>query len=74
MKYDIIYYIIGILYLIFDLEVILLYPILYVLRSYLSLFILFFFVTILIAGYIYEWKIGALNIVYLKMFIPTVAT
>lgn len=68
MKYDIIYYIIGILYLIFDLEVILLYPILYVLRSYLSLFILFFFVTILIAGYIYEWKIGALNIVYLKKF------
>lgn len=59
MKYDIIYYLIGILYLIFDLEVILLYPILYVLKSYLSIFILFIFIIILIGGYIYEWHIGA---------------
>ena len=63
MKYDIIYYIIGILYLIFDLEVILLYPIIYVLRSYLSIFIIFLFLIVLIGGYIYEWHIGAQDIV-----------
>lgn len=63
MKYDIIYYLIGILYLIFDLEIVLLYPIIYVLKSYLSVLILFIFITILIAGYIYEWHIGALDII-----------
>jgi NADH:ubiquinone oxidoreductase subunit 3 (subunit A) len=62
MKYDIIYYLIGILYLIFDLEIVLLYPIIYVLKSYLSILILFLFITILILGYIYEWHIGALDI------------
>jgi NADH-quinone oxidoreductase subunit A len=64
MKYSIIYWLIGILYLIFDLELIILIPmaIHFSYMTYLSLISFFIFLFILIVGYIYEWKTGSLNL------------
>jgi NADH-quinone oxidoreductase subunit A len=65
LKFEILYYVIGILFLIFDLEIIFLIPlaaILFSFHSFLGFLILFLFITILTIGFIYEWLMGALEI------------
>lgn len=66
MKFDILYYIIGIQYLIFDLEIIFLFPlvsILSTLNSLIAIWTIQIFLIILTIGFIYEWYQGALKIV-----------
>jgi NADH-quinone oxidoreductase subunit A len=61
MKFEILYYVIGILYLIFDLEIIFLFPAGVALLS-LNLFafwIVILFLIILTIGFLYEWFHGA---------------
>lgn len=61
--FDVHFYIVGILFLIFDLEIAFLFP-WSVALNYLGLigyFKVLIFLTILTIGFIYEWKKGALN-------------
>lgn len=65
-KFDIQYYVIGILYLIFDLEIIFLFPlatVLFSLGSLLAFGTVLIFLIILTIGFIYEYYHGALEIV-----------
>jgi NADH-quinone oxidoreductase subunit A len=65
IKFDVLYWIIGILYLIFDLEIIFIFPlatILHTLTNPIALFAYLFFMIILTLGFIYEWKKGALKL------------
>jgi NADH-quinone oxidoreductase subunit A len=62
-RFPVKYYLVAMLFLIFDIEVIFLYPWAAVLRD-LRLFTLIAmlpFLLILIVGFIYEWRKGALN-------------
>jgi NADH-quinone oxidoreductase subunit A len=73
MKFDILYYVIGILYLIFDLEIIFLFPlatVLFSLGSLLAFWVVMIFLIILTIGFLYEWFHGALEIVAFYWF-PT---
>jgi NADH:ubiquinone oxidoreductase subunit 3 (subunit A) len=66
MKFDILYYVIGILYLIFDLEIIFLFPlasVMFSLGSLIAFWIVMAFLIILTIGFIYEYNQGALDIV-----------
>ena len=62
-SFNIQFYIIGILFIIFDLEIAFLLPwsILLGNLGIFSFWIMIFFLIILIIGFIYEWKKGALN-------------
>jgi len=63
MKINIRYYIVAMLFLIFDIEIMFLYPWAVVAGS-LKLFgflVMLFFVIILLIGYVYLWKKGALE-------------
>jgi NADH:ubiquinone oxidoreductase subunit 3 (subunit A) len=63
MKFEILYYVIGILYLIFDLEIIFLFPLaalLFTLNSLIAFWVVMLFVIILTIGFVYEWFHGAL--------------
>ncbi len=63
MKMNIRYYIIAMLFLIFDLEIMFLYP-WAVVTGQLKMFgflVMLFFVIILFIGYLYVWKKGALE-------------
>ncbi|MCK5726617.1 MAG: NADH-quinone oxidoreductase subunit A [Thiotrichaceae bacterium] len=63
IKFDIRYYLVAILFIIFDLEIAFLFPWAVVLDK-IGLFGLFsmgIFLLILIVGFIYEWKQGALE-------------
>ena len=65
-KIDIIFWIIGLLYLIFDLEIIFIFPfasIIYTLNSFFAFSVFFFFLIVLALGFVYEYNEGALNIV-----------
>lgn len=65
IKFDVLYWIIGILYLIFDLEIIFIFPlatILQTLQNPIALLAYLFFMIILTLGFIYEWKKGALKL------------
>jgi len=65
LKFEILYYVIGILFLIFDLEIIFLIPlaaILFSFHSFSGFIIILIFITILTIGFIYEWLMGALEI------------
>lgn len=65
MKFDIIYYLVGIQFLIFDLEVIFLFPLattLFTLSSYIGFQFVNIFLFILTIGFIYEYMNGALNV------------
>ena len=62
MKFEILYYVIGILYLVFDLEIIFLFPLATLLFHVNSLFVMciaLLFQTIVTIGFIYEYQIGA---------------
>ena len=63
MKFDVRYYLVAILFIIFDLEIAFLFPWAVVLEKiglfgYLSMFV---FLAILVVGFAYEWKKGALE-------------
>lgn len=64
-KIDIIFWIIGLLYLIFDLEIIFIFPfasVIYTLNSYFALISFMVFLIILALGFLYEYNEGALEI------------
>ena len=63
MRFDVRYYLVAILFIIFDLEIAFLFPWAVVLRDIgiPGLLAMAFFLTLLIIGFIYEWKKGALN-------------
>ncbi|MFN2308543.1 MAG: NADH-quinone oxidoreductase subunit A [Gammaproteobacteria bacterium] len=63
MKFDVRYYLVAILFIIFDLEIAFLFPWAVVLKD-LGLFgfmAMMVFLGILVIGFIYEWKKGALE-------------
>lgn len=63
MRFDIRYYLVAILFIIFDLEIAFLFPWAVALREIglLGLFAMGIFLTILVVGFIYEWRKGALD-------------
>lgn len=64
MKFDVRYYLVAILFIIFDLEIAFLFPWAVVFKTGLGLFgfvSMFIFLAILVVGFIYEWKKGALE-------------
>jgi NADH-quinone oxidoreductase subunit A len=64
-KFDILYYIVALLYLIFDLEIIFLFPlssIIMGLNNITSLVLGMAFVIILTIGFYYEWFNGGLQV------------
>lgn len=65
MKISILYWIIGILYLIFDLEIIFIFPfaaIMFSMNSIVALGSMMLFLIILTLGFIYEYLMGALEL------------
>jgi NADH-quinone oxidoreductase subunit A len=63
MKFDVRYYLVAILFILFDLEIAFLFPWAIVLRE-LGMFgfiAMLLFLAILVVGFIYEWKKGALE-------------
>jgi NADH-quinone oxidoreductase subunit A len=63
MKFDVRYYLVAILFIIFDLEIAFLFPWAVVLKEIGMFGFLFMvvFLTILVVGFVYEWKKGALE-------------
>ena len=63
MKFDVRYYLVAILFILFDLEIAFLFPWAVVLQSIgvFGLVAMGIFLTILVVGFIYEWKKGALE-------------
>jgi NADH-quinone oxidoreductase subunit A len=63
MKFDVRYYLVAILFIIFDLEIAFLFPWAVVLDSIgtFGLVAMGIFLFILVVGFIYEWKKGALD-------------
>ena len=62
-QFDVRYYLVAILFIIFDLEIAFLFPWAVALREIglAGLLAMGFFLLILVVGFIYEWKKGALN-------------
>ncbi|MDH5436284.1 MAG: NADH-quinone oxidoreductase subunit A [Gammaproteobacteria bacterium] len=63
MKFDVRYYLVAILFIIFDLEIAFLFPWAIVLEDigWFGFGAMFIFLAILVIGFIYEWKKGALE-------------
>ncbi len=64
-EFNIIFYIIGLLYLIFDLEILFLYPLavsLWLLNTYIGFISIILFFILLTLGFIYEWKSGIFDL------------
>ena len=63
MKFDVRYYLVAILFILFDLEIAFLFPWAIVLRELgmFGLLSLLVFLAILVVGFVYEWKKGALE-------------
>jgi len=63
MKFDVRYYLVAILFIIFDLEIAFLFPWAIVLDKIgtFGLLSMALFLTVLVIGFIYEWKKGALE-------------
>ena len=63
MKFDVRYYLVAILFILFDLEIAFLFPWAIVLKDlgWFGLIAMFIFLGILVVGFIYEWKKGALE-------------
>jgi NADH-quinone oxidoreductase subunit A len=63
MRFDVRYYLIAILFILFDLEIAFLFPWAVVLRDIGSFgfWSMMIFLAILIVGFVYEWKKGALE-------------
>ena len=63
MKFDVRYYLVAILFILFDLEIAFLFPWAIVLQDigWFGLVAMLIFLGILTVGFIYEWKTGALE-------------
>ncbi len=63
MKFDVRYYLVAILFIIFDLEIAFLFPWAVVLDQIglFGFFAMVMFLGILVVGFVYEWKKGALE-------------
>ncbi len=63
MKFDVRYYLVAILFILFDLEIAFLFPWAVVLQDigYFGFVAMLVFLAILVVGFIYEWKKGALE-------------
>ena len=63
MKFDVRYYLIAILFILFDLEIAFLFPWAIVLREigFFGFMAMMLFLAILVVGFIYEWMKGALE-------------
>lgn len=63
MKFDVRYYLVAILFILFDLEIAFLFPWAVVLDDLgkVGFVAMFVFLAILVVGFIYEWKKGALE-------------
>ena len=63
MKFDVRYYLVAILFILFDLEIAFLFPWAIVLQEIgtFGLVAMFVFLAILVVGFIYEWMKGALE-------------
>ena len=63
MKFDVRYYLVAILFIIFDLEIAFLFPWAVVLKEIgmFGFMAMVLFLAILVVGFIYEWKKGALE-------------
>ena len=63
MKFDVRYYLVAILFILFDLEIAFLFPWAIVLQDigWFGLNAMLLFLAILVVGFIYEWKKGALE-------------
>jgi NADH-quinone oxidoreductase subunit A len=63
MKFDVRYYLVAILFILFDLEIAFLFPWAVVLEEIgvFGYFSMVIFLAILVVGFIYEWKKGALE-------------
>ena len=63
MKFDVRYYLVAILFIIFDLEIAFLFPWAVVLKELgtFGFWAMMIFLAILVVGFIYEWKKGALE-------------
>ncbi len=63
MKFDVRYYLVAILFILFDLEIAFLFPWAVVLKQIgaTGFWAMMIFLSILVVGFIYEWKKGALD-------------
>jgi NADH-quinone oxidoreductase subunit A len=63
MKFDVRYYLVAILFILFDLEIAFLFPWAVVLPDigYFGFLAMMIFIAILVVGFVYEWKKGALE-------------
>jgi NADH-quinone oxidoreductase subunit A len=63
MKFDVRYYLVAILFILFDLEIAFLFPWAIVLQDigWFGLISMLIFLGILVVGFVYEWKKGALE-------------
>ena len=63
MKFDVRYYLVAILFILFDLEIAFLFPWAIVLREigFFGFMAMVVFLGILVVGFVYEWKKGALE-------------
>ena len=63
MKFDVRFYLVAILFIIFDLEIAFLFPWAVVLEeiNWFGFIAMFIFLAVLVIGFAYEWKKGALE-------------
>ena len=63
MKFDVRYYLVAILFILFDLEIAFLFPWAVALKEvgFTGFVAVVIFLTILVVGFVYEWKKGALD-------------
>ena len=63
MKFDVRYYLVAILFIIFDLEIVFLFPWAVEIKQLPSfaMITMAIFLTVLVVGFVYEWKKGALE-------------
>jgi NADH-quinone oxidoreductase subunit A len=63
MKFDVRYYLVAILFILFDLEIAFLFPWAVVLQEigFFGFMAMMVFLAILVVGFVYEWKKGALE-------------
>ena len=63
MKFDVRYYLVAILFILFDLEIVFLFPWAVALGEIgaLGFWSMMFFLAVLVVGFVYEWRKGALQ-------------
>jgi NADH-quinone oxidoreductase subunit A len=63
-KFHINFYVVGVLFILFDIEIIFLFPWVYIgaQRTIFAIPFVFFFITILMLGFFYEWSRDAMEI------------